>query len=620
MTTTDILEPLQALQKSINEEAYDDVVQQCKALKDFPNISDDLRETINETHAKALLWLEDYSSVVPLFKNNDSLKAYALYRQQNYALAASSCLESNDALGQHVLAQSLHRSNYTNAALQKYSDMIGNKTNNRQEQMELLTNAMAVLSSNVTPVSITKSSDSDSAILLAALTQTNVQDIKECDYPYDLAYNLATYNILTGRPGGPALLQTALANAPDEDEAAPIAANLAWSAHLSTTIADYPISTTGQVGTIVQLNRATKLTSMPPVNRLDKLTPLQLRLYHYNRAVLAVKAKRFDIGKESCQTLLASLGGNKNKVTVIPTREKTDEHWWKANVTVVDAHALFLQGKRTDAIQLLEQRLATLREQPLCDIIDHAVTIVLLHLDSIEDGGAKSQLATLQLLPTSMKSKPGVVATMANLYQQLGDEAKSQELLSSDPTALIHYFMSEGKYDQACKLLEPQTDVKSRVQYVQALACMGEITKASALLRELKLDAETTPKITFNGQDLEMAPLPKTKSTKQVAPVVLKKSHESVMRRRAKRREQYLSSTTHPRPKDAERWIPTYERSGRKNRRGYNHKGSQGGANERDAAKLDVAARKDGAGTSGPSTANMVVAGNDKRVGGRKKR
>jgi hypothetical protein len=614
--TTDVLEPLLALQKAISEEAYDDVVQQCKALKDLPNVSDELRETINETHAKALLWMEDYSSVVPLFKKNDSVKAYALYRQQNYALAASSCSESEDGLGQHVLAQSLHRSSDTKAAVQKYSTMIANKTNSRQERMELLTNAMAVLSSNVTPVPITQSPDSDAAVLSAA--QTHVQGTKD-DYPYDLAYNLATYNILTGRPGGPALLQTALANAPDEDEAAPIAANLAWSAHLSTTVADYPNSS-GQVETIVQLNRATKLTSMLPVDRIDKLTPLQRRLYYYNRAVLAVKAKRFDVSKESCQALLASLGGTKHKVAVIPTRDKTDEHWWKANVTVVDAHVLCLQGKRTDAIHLLEQRLATLREQPLCDIIDHAVTTVLLHLGTIEDGGAKAQLTTLQLLPTSMQSKPGVVATMAHLYQQLGDESKSQELLSSDPAALIHYYMSEGKYDQACKLLEPQTDVKSRVQYVEALAYMGQITKAAAIWSELQLDAETAPKTTWNGQDLELAPLPKTKSTKQVVPAVLKKSHESVLRRRAKRREQYLASTTHPRPKDAERWIPTYERSGRKNRRGYNHKGSQGGANERDAAKLDVAARKDGAGNSGPSTANMVVAGNDKRVGGRKKR
>jgi len=576
-------------------------------------------------------------------------------------------------LGKQVLAQSLFRSNDTNQAIERYFTMLqsskDNNDNVSQEQMEILTNAMAVLTSNVTPVTQSTTSTScqppeDNYIITTAqaLIDSTKNDHGNDDdelYPYDLAYNLGTHYVLTGQHCGiaRALLQQAQVHATTINDKSTIQANLAWSTHWKTgnIVEEYPTKSTAnaQVATVVQINTQKQPMQLDQ-NQLETFSPLQHRLYYYNRAISGIKSNKLDVCKESCQALLGTLGANNKKgleLPVAPTRFKDDEHWWKALVTVVEAHMLNHQGKKTEAIQLLDQRLVTLREHQKRqqqvtnnDILDHAITTILLHLCTIQEDKpntvkANEQLQTLQQLPPSMQAKPGVVATMASLYQQLGQEDKAQELLNHDPSAFIHYYMSKGLYKEACELLEEKTDVISRVNYVQALLAMGQVTKATNIWNELKLDPtimETTSSSNHDGQALEMAPLPKVKSFQQQQTMVLnnattktKKSPESILRQRAKRREQYLrkmtTQSTIVRPVDAERWIPKYERSGRKNRRHNNaNKGSQGaGANERDAAKLDVAARKDGSNIhSGPSTANMVVAGSDsKRVGGgRKKR
>ena len=111
-----------------------------------------------------------------------------------------------------------------------------------------------------------------------------------------------------------------------------------------------------------------------------------------------------------------------------------------------------------------------------------------------------------------------------------------------------------------------------------------------------------------------------------------KKNRESILRKRSKQREAYLSrleseglydpskpSLSKP---DPERWIPKAQRS-------YKNVGAQGGGAglgmDRDAAKLDVAARVaaaksgsgggDGGGVKQPSTANIKVTSTVTRKG-----
>ena len=110
-----------------------------------------------------------------------------------------------------------------------------------------------------------------------------------------------------------------------------------------------------------------------------------------------------------------------------------------------------------------------------------------------------------------------------------------------------------------------------------------------------------------------------------------KKSHEAVLRRRARKRAEYVADLEQrgiANKLDPERWLPKYERSANRRRRnrgavGGAHKGAQGGVSEKDAAKLDIAARQAAraAGetdTGGPSTAHMTVTAAGNIGGGRK--
>ena len=104
------------------------------------------------------------------------------------------------------------------------------------------------------------------------------------------------------------------------------------------------------------------------------------------------------------------------------------------------------------------------------------------------------------------------------------------------------------------------------------------------------------------------------------------------MRRRARRREEYISKleekglyrVDRPTKPDPERWLPKYERSysRRRRHRGGPHKGAQGGISQKDAAKLDVAARATGGSdqTSGRSTAHMAVSGGGRKGKGGRRR
>ena len=109
-----------------------------------------------------------------------------------------------------------------------------------------------------------------------------------------------------------------------------------------------------------------------------------------------------------------------------------------------------------------------------------------------------------------------------------------------------------------------------------------------------------------------------------------KKSKEAVLRQRAKKREAHLSklqqegkyNPDRPMKPDPERWIPKNQRSYAKRGRKGRHKfvGAQGagGGADKDAAKLDAAARaaakaegKDSA-SNKPSTAHLAVSSHGK--------
>jgi signal recognition particle subunit SRP72 len=221
----------------------------------------------------------------------------------------------------------------------------------------------------------------------------------------------------------------------------------------------------------------------------------------------------------------------------------------------------------------------------------------------------------------------------------------------------------QNKYMEAAPYFATQTDVTSRVKYALCLSYTDPLEAIQVWQRLDKDNVVSTMMTTeLSGEELEQMPLPLIKSTASAAarnasstvnllPVAIhgtnkaRRSHDSILRRRAKLREQYLASldqqqqqqrvsggtaemsttttlttaSTNRRPPNPDRWIPKYERS--KNRRRGQHKGAQGGFTEKDAAKYDVAARhaegSAGNNNNKKSTAHMsAVAGDVARRGG----
>jgi signal recognition particle subunit SRP72 len=278
------------------------------------------------------------------------------------------------------------------------------------------------------------------------------------------------------------------------------------------------------------------------------------------------------------------------------------------------------------------------------------------------DSAAPSIIDAIESLPLPVLSCPGTKVTLASLYGSSNDDAKAEQLLSDlgDDIALAEFRLERGQYQQAVELLESILDEQGsdapmgvRAMLVKALSYTDPAQAeevAQSLLNYIPVE--------LDGEELESMEIPRfakrtgdssSKVRKTIAATGggkgrmrvgerKKKNRDAVLRKRAKQREAYLSKLEadgrydpkqSPQP-DPERWIPKSQRSyNRRGRRGRNKGvGAQGGGAgagmEKDAAKLDIAARAAGNNTfsSGPSTANVKVnssGGVRKGKGGRRR-
>ena len=278
------------------------------------------------------------------------------------------------------------------------------------------------------------------------------------------------------------------------------------------------------------------------------------------------------------------------------------------------------------------------------------------------DSAAPAIIDAIESLPLPVLSCPGTKVTLASLYGSYNDDAKAEQLLSDlgDDIALAEFRLERGQYQQAVELLESILDeqgsdapMEVRAMLVKALSYTDPAQAeevAQSLLNSIPVE--------LDGEELESMEIPRfakrtgdssSKVRKTIAATGggkgrmrvgerKKKNRDAVLRKRAKQREAYLSKLEadgrydpkqSPQP-DPERWIPKSQRSyNRRGRRGRNKGvGAQGGGAgagmEKDAAKLDIAARAAGNNTfsSGPSTANVKVnssGGVRKGKGGRRR-
>ncbi|KAL7571041.1 hypothetical protein ACA910_003758 [Epithemia clementina (nom. ined.)] len=386
--------------------------------------------------------------------------------------------------------------------------------------------------------------------------------------------------------------------------------------------------------------------------------PLQNNLLWYNRAVLLYRADQIEECQKTCeewahgiqvvaakntkkkknppQSLSSSLsspppenqnGASKIRVLLSPM----ESMFWSCRIAVLESLCL---AKKTDqkeaALRRLDAQLETLvgahdkigeiEDDSGDDIVAHLTLYLQTHRALIEnpDGATSDQaIALLKSLPESMQHQKAVIASLASLYHQQGKEEAAQAILkeSGNEEALADFMLTQGRYQEVADLCQGRNDEVSKARYVQALSYIDpekahlEWSRLEPHLVGMQDDSLTAA----TGAELELKELPRlTKSNKADSTTASgtaatarnkpQRSHDAVLRRRARKREEYLAhleeinSPLRSQQPDPERWLPKFERSYNRRRRNrqqqQQHKGAQGGVSERDAAKLDVAARQ----------------------------
>mmetsp|Transcript_27257 Transcript_27257/g.57344 ORF Transcript_27257/g.57344 Transcript_27257/m.57344 type:complete len:893 (-) Transcript_27257:172-2850(-) len=364
---------------------------------------------------------------------------------------------------------------------------------------------------------------------------------------------------------------------------------------------------------------------------------------------------------------------------------------WNARADWLESELLRLssQGSKPEKkhMDLVNRAIKTLDEAPkshagndASGVLPYTKSQILLHCATVDNPQSKPQplIDALESLPSKMLSFPGTIVTLATLYGSCNDNSsasKAEELLASlgdnisAKLAVAEFRLAKGRYDDAVKVLdglaEEDDSMTAKALLVQALS-FADPEKAAELANDLE-GAEVI-NYALDGEALESMEIPRfakkfgasageggSKVRKLIETAGgrrgssigerKKQNREAILRKRAKRREAYLArlqaegrynpdQTPLLKP-DPERWIPksqrSYNRRGRRGRYKSNIGAQGGGAGagmEKDAAKLDVAARAAAAkagvveGSGKPSTANIKVSGGGgvrKGKGGRRR-
>lgn len=658
---TSLSSRLKTFSTAIDQDDYETVVKlAADLLKEKEEVLPDaVQRSIQSCRVHALLALEQFALAALSATNKDDdnmipLKLYAMYRQEKYTdvlKELASCSDDNDSLFLQLLhAQTLFHMGDSHQAAALYRQVLLREQKKKQDiddsqqfQTDLQTNLLACLVAHAVPycgAQDEKEEDDEEFSLIN-------QDLADKDY--DLAFNLASYKLLShNHEHWRRVLAHASVQVEDQDdnddgesarklnqEVAPLAYNLVWSRAFWN--GSFPQeeeedadkkggddSMPLRVTSMQHFHRALAASNVAQLEAIDrtKWNLLQNRIYHYNRAVLHYRLGQPKQVLQACQDLKETLKHCK--------RSHPDAVlWWQTRISVlehlVDAKKYTLDGMLTK-----------LQQQSPSSVRDHALLYLQLHMPDF----------SMDDIPESLQSKPAIQATRA-----ANTAVNKKESLQG--VALADLYYSQGKYQEAARLYEDQLAQKKNdddhgtlhAKWVRALShldparAVAEWAKqqeaAASLLDE---DGDEDDGMNANGAALEQRPLPKLSRKTSVVMQAAedgkpssssKKSHDAVLRRRARQRDAYLAKLeaagnyTKDRPSkpDPERWLPKYERSGARRRRNQQqHKGAQGGVSAADAMKLDVVARKEAREENpGRSTAHMTVTSSSSRKTGKRK-
>ncbi|CAK4946720.1 unnamed protein product [Aphanomyces euteiches] len=243
----------------------------------------------------------------------------------------------------------------------------------------------------------------------------------------------------------------------------------------------------------------------------------------------------------------------------------------------------------------------------------------LAHVYSVLGHPSKAADAIRQI--SAIQHTPGTVATLVALYNAAQDTKSAEQVTSA---ALQHASssavllegdgvakLSKGQYADAAAAFTRLLDGGSDLEPESRVRCLAYLVIALSFVDPTQAveRAVTLPDVTPSDQPLldlvKRAPRPKAAVVAALTPKEKKKraeNRERVLRKRAKRKALFIASLkakpdynpliglVNP---DPERWIPRKQRSrrGRKNRNKFVGAQGAGMATQKDALKLDVAAR-----------------------------
>lgn len=582
------LQRLRDLVEAVNVEDYERVAVLCTDLLEGRSTAstEALHTAIHETHVYALLQLQKYDDVMATVIDSttnsatttdrlNALQAYAAYKQKNYRRAVMLASKQNDDLPkksaqimalQHVRAQAFYHLADAASAVQAYTELMDSCTND-EEKIQVYTNVMAVWNANAIPYcSFQETADHQKEEVVANVSNF-LQEKSAEEYPYDLAYNLATLMLSTtsrasDRVPWLRLMQTAaeacrsmVGDGELAAEIGPIATNellfrrTFWN--MTGSSSDWQLSdddgdlgkatANGSVGdgsttsptaawqTVRQVNCALARSPAEALRVLTaepdwtKLSVLQRRIWLYNRALMQLQAGKWDDCRVTCQHFLSLPKGKKKKSTeqneAVVDSSPEARLFWESRVSVLLAHCAVKEGGG-NATAILDACMVQCQGLPSSSVRNHTLTYLLLHRAALTGvNSVDAKIKVLTELHDTIGNKPAVVATMAALFHAAGSETKAAELLQSvdDDQVVAEFAMSQANYQYAAELYERSAaasdDPVVKARWIRALS-YTDPEKAVQLWSEMSPDLVVSDDDDdgVNGAELEVKEL-RLKST-----------------------------------------------------------------------------------------------------------
>ncbi|KAI9916542.1 hypothetical protein PsorP6_017218 [Peronosclerospora sorghi] len=637
------------LQTALKQEDYAHAVDICNQIRSkFPDDVDAVK-----VKCVALIRLEKFDKALELAVKYDFLsteKAYCLYRlkkdDEALKLLDGKDLDTQTSAQLHLAAQlHLRRGNYDESI--RIYEFLMTRANEGNDLLELQTNLLA-----------------------AYVSAGRTHELKGREFiihdGFEVAFNKSFVAIDAGDWETAAqLLETAetlcrdnfgtegTSEAEIDEEVAVVKTQLAFvkqmRGDLDGALADYRNvlklkRRNRDVGIVASNNIVTirkdldvvdsfkRLKNTDALLAWDKLTPAQQEAILINRTLLLCRMNKMEESRASLEGLKAQ---------------------FPASESIPDIVLLLALKDQSPAAAIEQLQLDT----------SMGGRLSLAHV-YLTEGEVLKAAECLRSIP-ELAHSPGTVATLVALYEQAGDSASAHAVLQN---ALAHHRARDYTSPQAMTIREGDCWFKiQKKQYQEAAELYLELLEgesASAVDRDLRLrllaslvfalsfcDAKAAearcamlPVVDESRTDPSELEKQAPRSTRLVAKFAdtgdkknerkrAAKTPESIARKRAKRREAYLAKLR-ARPDynasigllnpDPERWIPRKQRSyGKRGRRGrHRFVGAQGAgmSTEKDALKLDAAARAARKAESDKPAAVVVSSGSGMRKSKKKKR